>query len=60
MKFANNIEVANKTNNKITKGNIIMNSEFEKAILVSMVMASYKDKIIDEITYQNMMRKLHL
>ena len=37
-----------------------MNSEFEKAILVSMVMASYKDKIIDEITYQNMMRKLHL
>ena len=28
----------------------------EKAILLSMITASYKDKIIDEITYQNMIQ----
>lgn len=32
----------------------------EKAILLSMITASYKDKIIDEITYQNMLQKLHI
>lgn len=32
----------------------------EKAILLSMITASYKDKIIDEITYQNMIQKLHI
>ena len=32
----------------------------EKAILLSMITGSYKDKIIDEITYQNMLQKLHI
>ena len=29
-------------------------------IFLSMITASYKDKIIDEITYQNMIQKLHI
>ena len=36
------------------------NMSLEKAILLSMITASYKDKIIDEITYQNMLQKLHI
>lgn len=32
----------------------------EKAILLSMIEASYKDKIIDEVTYKNMLRKLNI
>ena len=32
----------------------------EKAILLSMITASYKDKLIDEITYKNMLRKLNV
>lgn len=36
------------------------NMSLEKAILLSMITASYKDKIIDEITYQNMIQKLHI
>ena len=44
--------------NNIFERNDIMS--LEKAILLSMITASYKDKIIDEITYQNMIQKLHI
>ena len=30
----------------------------EKAILIAMIEASYKDKIIDETTYRNMLNKV--
>lgn len=30
----------------------------EKAILIAMIEASYKDKIIDETTYHNMLNKV--
>lgn len=30
----------------------------EKAILIAMIEASYKDKIIDEISYRNMLSKV--
>jgi len=30
----------------------------EKAVLIAMIEASYKDKIIDEQTYHNMMQKV--
>lgn len=32
----------------------------EKAILLAMIEASFKDKIIDEITYQRMKQNLHV
>lgn len=31
----------------------------ENAILLSMIEASYKDKIINETTYRNMIRKIN-
>ena len=30
----------------------------EKAILIAMIEASYKDKIIDETTYHNMLNRV--
>lgn len=32
----------------------------EKAILLAMIEASFKDKIIDEVTYKKMKQELHL
>lgn len=32
--------------------------DFEKSILIAMIEASYKDNIIDETTFQNMMQKI--
>ena len=32
----------------------------EKAILLAMIETSFKDKIIDEVTYKKMKQQLHL
>ena len=32
----------------------------EKAILLAMIEASFKDNIIDEVTYKKMKQRLHL
>ena len=57
-------EVVESKNKEVIIANNIFerndNMSLEQAILLSMITASYKDKIIDEITYQNMIQKLHI